>query len=120
MLARQASFLPELERGLQRSARLGTSGVPLFLVDAQALPGAVPAADLLEAILVAAQQPVRPAPSQSSLRAVEGSMPSPKCARTMLILKGRAQARLAQWYVERANAHDLAGLAAFARHDVCA
>ena len=85
VLADESAYLDELERGLARSARLGAHGVPLFVIDAaSALPGAVPAADLLRAVVAAADAPLR----------------------------------RAEWYVARANAHDVAGLAEMLRDNV--
>ena len=85
LLHNTSAFSDTLEAGLARSAELGTSGVPLFVVDGRAtLPGAVPATELLAAIRAASRSPLR----------------------------------LAQWYVERANAHDIAGLAEMLAVDV--
>jgi predicted DsbA family dithiol-disulfide isomerase len=49
VLSDSTSMLKDLEAGLQRSERLGVSGVPFFVVDEQkAVPGAVPSDNFLD------------------------------------------------------------------------
>ena len=85
VIADQTAFSKELEAGLRRSAQLGAQGVPLFVVDeSYRIPGAASTAQLLGALVAAANTP----------------------------------RRLAQFYVDTANAHDLPALAQQLAEDV--
>jgi predicted DsbA family dithiol-disulfide isomerase len=60
VVADSTQYVEEVEKGLARSAQLGTHGVPLVIIDgAAAFPGAVAAAELLQGLRQAAESPRR-------------------------------------------------------------